>query len=70
MANKFLAVINLPVSANAAPPDLRTKPGYRVGEMSSEIPGSVLVFFLLFSLTNVAGLNLAFVGALLLVGNT
>lgn len=36
--------------------------------MSSEIPGSILVFFLLFFLTNVAGLNPALAGAVLLVG--
>ena len=50
------------------PPNLQTKLGYGVGEMSSEVPGSVLTFFLLFFLTNVAGLNPTLAGATLLVG--
>ncbi len=36
--------------------------------MSSEVPGSILTFFMLFFLTNVAGLNPALAGATLLVG--
>jgi GPH family glycoside/pentoside/hexuronide:cation symporter len=60
--------MNQPISSSTQPPDLQTKLGYGVGEMSSEIPGSILVFFLLFFLTNVAGLNPALAGAVLLVG--
>ncbi len=50
------------------PPDIGTKLGYGVGEMSSEVPGSILTFFVLFFLTNVAGLNPALAGMTLLVG--
>ncbi len=50
------------------PPNLQTKLGYGIGEMSSEVPGSILSFFVLFFLTNVAGLNPALAGATLLVG--
>lgn len=50
------------------PPRIGTKLGYGVGEMSSEVPGSILTFFVLFFLTNVAGLNPALAGASLLVG--
>lgn len=49
-------------------PSLQTKLGYGIGEMSSEVPGSILSFFVLFFLTNVAGLNPALAGATLLVG--
>ncbi|WP_416676922.1 MFS transporter [Egbenema bharatensis] len=61
-------MINPSMPAATQPPDLQTKLGYGVGEMSSEIPGSILVFFLLFFLTNVAGLNPALAGSVLLVG--
>lgn len=47
---------------------LTTKLAYGVGELSSEITGSILVFFLLFFLTNVAGLKPSLAGAVLLVG--
>lgn len=45
-----------------------TKLGYGVGEFTSEITGSILVFFFLFFLTNVAGLNAGLAGIILLVG--
>ncbi len=49
------------------PLNLKTKLSYGIGEMSNEIPGSILVFFLLFFLTNVAGLNPGLAGSVLLV---
>jgi GPH family glycoside/pentoside/hexuronide:cation symporter len=48
----------------------KTKLGYGIGEFSKEIPGSILVFFLLFFLTNVAGLNPGLAGSVLLIGKT
>jgi len=48
--------------------NLRTKLSYGIGEMASEIPGSIMVFFLLFFFTNVAGLNPGLAGMILLVG--
>lgn len=50
------------------PLDLKTQIGYGVGEMSSEITGSIMVFFILFFLTSVAGLNAGLAGSVLLVG--
>ncbi|MGB7416188.1 MAG: MFS transporter [Thermosynechococcaceae cyanobacterium] len=47
--------------------NLKTKLTYGVGEMSNEVPGSILVFFLLFFLTNRAGLNPGLAGSVLLV---
>lgn len=46
---------------------LKTKLTYGIGEMSNEIPGSILVFFLLYFLTNVAGLNPGTAGSVLLI---
>lgn len=60
--------MNQATPSSTQPPNLQTKLGYGVGEMANEIPGSILVFFLLFFLTNVAGLNPALAGAVLLVG--
>jgi len=48
--------------------NLSTKVAYGVGELASEVTGSVLVFFFLFFLTNVAGLNAGLAGTILLVG--
>ncbi|MBX2863912.1 MAG: MFS transporter [Leptolyngbyaceae cyanobacterium MAG.088] len=48
--------------------DLKTKLGYGVGEISKEIPGSILVFFLLFFFTVVVGLSPGVAGSVLLVG--
>ncbi|HBB31606.1 MAG TPA: MFS transporter [Cyanobacteria bacterium UBA8803] len=47
--------------------NLKTKLAYGVGELGKEIPGNILVFFLLFFLTNVAGLNPTLAGSVLLV---
>ena len=41
---------------------------YGVGELSGGIPSTLMVFFLLFFLTNVAGLNPALAGSVLLIG--
>ncbi|MBE9070887.1 hypothetical protein IQ260_30070 [Leptolyngbya cf. ectocarpi LEGE 11479] len=41
-----------------APLTIQTKLGYGVGEMSKEIPNSILVFFLLFFFANVVGRSL------------
>jgi GPH family glycoside/pentoside/hexuronide:cation symporter len=56
------------VSEKAVPLTLKTKVSYGIGELSSEVPGSILAFFVLFFLTNVAGLNPGLAGAVLLVG--
>ncbi|WP_110985070.1 MFS transporter [Acaryochloris thomasi] len=53
--------------ALSQPLNLKTKLTYGVGEMSNEVPGSILVFFLLFFLTNRAGLNPGLAGSVLLV---
>jgi GPH family glycoside/pentoside/hexuronide:cation symporter len=45
-----------------------TKLAYGVGQLGSEIPNNILVFFLLFFLTSVAGLNPTLAGSVLLVG--
>jgi len=55
-------------SDNSNPINLSTKLAYGVGEFTSEITGSILVFFFLFFLTNVAGLNAGLAGTILLVG--
>ncbi|HEY9601443.1 MAG TPA: MFS transporter [Allocoleopsis sp.] len=47
---------------------LGTKLAYGVGGLGVEIPNNILVFFLLFFLTNVAGLNPALAGSILLIG--
>ncbi len=52
---------------SSQPLNLKTKLTYGVGEMSNEVPGSILVFFLLFFLTNRAGLNPGLAGSVLLV---
>jgi len=46
---------------------LRTKLAYGVGELGGEIPNNILVFFLLFFLTSVAGLNPTLAGSVLLI---
>jgi len=55
-------------SGNSDPINLSTKLAYGVGEFTSEVTGSILVFFFLFFLTNVAGLNAGLAGTILLVG--
>ncbi|WP_228016554.1 MFS transporter, partial [Leptolyngbya ectocarpi] len=60
-----LQTINDPVSI--APLTIKTKLGYGVGEMSKEIPNSILVFFLFFFFTNVVGLSPSLAGSVLLV---
>ncbi len=48
--------------------NLKTKLSYGIGELAGAIPNNILVFFLLFFLTNVAGLNSTLAGSVLLVG--
>ena len=55
-------------STSTTPLNLKTKLGYGVGEISKEIPGSILVFFLLFFFTDVVGLSPGLAGSVLLVG--
>ncbi|MBE9029596.1 MFS transporter [filamentous cyanobacterium LEGE 11480] len=50
------------------PLTFRTKLAYGLGELGTVIPVSIAVFFLLYFLTDVAGLNPALAGAVLLVG--
>jgi GPH family glycoside/pentoside/hexuronide:cation symporter len=47
--------------------NLRTKVAYGVGELAGAIPGNILVFFLLFFLTNIAGLSPTLAGSVLLI---
>lgn len=47
--------------------NLSTKLAYGVGELAGEITNNILVFFLLFFLTNVAGLNPTLAGSVLLI---
>ncbi|WP_448572016.1 MFS transporter [Trichothermofontia sp.] len=49
------------------PLNLTTKLAYGAGEMSSEVTSSILVFFALFYLTNVAGLNPTLAGSVILI---
>ncbi|NCJ06286.1 MFS transporter [Synechococcales cyanobacterium C] len=63
--------MNVPSAVTAKPQDslnLSTKLAYGVGELSSEVPNSIMVFFLLFFFTNVAGLNPGLAGTVLLIG--
>mgnify|MGYP005843939745 CR=1 FL=1 len=57
----------IPLTADSERLNLKTKLAYGVGELGKEIPGNILVFFLLFFLTNVAGLNATLAGSVLLV---
>ena len=52
----------------AKPLSTTTKLAFGAGELSKEMPGSILVFYILFFLTNVAGLNPALAGGVLMVG--
>lgn len=45
-----------------------TKIAYGVGEVASEITGSILAFFFLFFLTNIAGLTAGLAGTIFLIG--
>ncbi|KST65426.1 MFS transporter [Mastigocoleus testarum] len=47
--------------------NLKTKLAYGVGELGGAIPNNILVFYVLFFLTNVAGLNSSLAGGVLLV---
>ena len=47
---------------------LTTKLSYGLGELAGELPNNILVFYLLFFLTTVAGLNPTLAGSVLLVG--
>jgi len=49
------------------PLNLPTKLAYGVGESASELTSSILIFFALFYLTNVAGLNPAWAGGVVLI---
>ncbi|MBV6625950.1 MAG: MFS transporter [Rivularia sp. (in: Bacteria)] len=48
--------------------NLKTKIAYGAGELAGAIPNNILVFFVLFFFTNVAGLNASLAGSLILVG--
>lgn len=58
----------IPMKACSEKLSLRTKLAYGVGELGGEIPNNILVFFLLFFLTSVAGLNPTLAGSVLLIG--
>jgi glycoside/pentoside/hexuronide:cation symporter, GPH family len=57
----------IPLEAESGTLNLRTKLAYGVGELGGEIPSNILVFFLLFFLTSVAGLNPTLAGSVLLI---
>ena len=65
MARSLLKDLSEPPST---PLNLKTKLAYGAGELSKEMPGSILVFFILFFLTNVAGLNPGLAGGVLMLG--
>ncbi|MDJ0704619.1 MAG: MFS transporter [Leptolyngbyaceae cyanobacterium MO_188.B28] len=57
------------LSENSVQPlNIKTKLAFGSGELGKEMPGSILVFYILFFLTNVAGLNPALAGGVLMVG--
>ncbi|MBD0346228.1 MAG: MFS transporter, partial [Coleofasciculus sp. Co-bin14] len=58
----------IPLTVSNEKLNLKTKLAYGVGELGGEIPNNILVFFLLFFLTNVAGLNPTLAGSVLLIG--
>ncbi|NJK27567.1 MAG: MFS transporter [Coleofasciculaceae cyanobacterium SM2_3_26] len=60
--------LKAPAESPVAPLDLKTKLAYGTGEVGKEIVGSILVFFVLFFLTNVAGLSPSLAGAVLMLG--
>ncbi|HEY9651297.1 MAG TPA: MFS transporter [Coleofasciculaceae cyanobacterium] len=62
------SIDTIPPPDNSETLTLRTKLAYAVGELGGEIPSNILVFFLLFFLTDVAGLNPSLAGSVLLVG--
>lgn len=62
------SIKTIPPPDNSEALTLKTKLSYGVGELGGEIPSNILVFFLLFFLTNVAGLNPTLAGSVLLVG--
>ncbi|MBD1805969.1 MFS transporter [Microcoleus sp. FACHB-SPT15] len=57
----------IPLKPRSESLSLRTKLAYGVGELGGEIPNNILVFFLLFFLTSVAGLNPTLAGSVLLI---
>lgn len=57
----------IPDQPNSEKLSLKTKLAYGVGGLGVEIPNNILVFFLLFFLTNVAGLNPTLAGSILLI---
>lgn len=58
----------IPMKACSEKLSLRTKLAYGVGGLGTDIPNNILIFFLLFFLTNVAGLNPTLAGSVLLIG--
>ena len=48
--------------------DFKTKIAYGAGELGGAIPNNILVFFVLYFFTNVAGLNAGLAGGLILIG--
>lgn len=59
---------DLPRKARGETLTLTTKLSYGLGELAGELPNNILVFYLLFFLTTVAGLNPTLAGSVLLVG--
>jgi len=78
MRGKSKAYNNFPIMNNSSPPrtvtsqreqlNFTTKLAYGVGELGGAIPNNILVFFVLYFFTNVAGLNAGLAGSLILVG--
>ncbi|MBD2126762.1 MFS transporter [Microcoleus sp. ZQ-A2] len=59
---------DVPRKAHSKTLTLTTKLSYGLGELPGELPNNILVFYLLFFLTTVAGLNPTLARNVLLVG--
>ncbi|MGK7946777.1 MAG: MFS transporter [Microcystaceae cyanobacterium] len=57
-----------PASYIAPKLDFKTKFAYGVGELSGSLPSNIMVFFFLFFLTDVAGMNPSLAGLVVLIG--
>ncbi|NJO58559.1 MAG: MFS transporter [Richelia sp. RM2_1_2] len=68
MNDSSQAVDSVDFTTNRKKLNFKTKLAYGAGELGGAIPNNILVFFVLFFFTNVAGLNASLAGSLILVG--
>ena len=78
MREKSQSYYNFLTMNNSSPPrtvtsqreqlNFTTKLAYGAGELGGAIPNNILVFFVLFFFTNVAGLNASLAGGIILIG--